>query len=210
MDAADEHSLPPPMPPPPPPQPNRSEAYSLSSESTSSDVEGDMQPPNAARSGGTDNDDDVDADDDDDSDGGGGGGDRDDEDEDEEESDDSDDSTEAAVAATDDDCAVAGAAVSRPLSAEMYFMASRSVVIFVSFSLCASTARCGTARRSASNASLISRIRLRSRAFAVFLRYLREPRVLLLYISCVRGVKKSGEAVVRFYNLPAEGVNRII
>lgn len=160
----DEHSL-----PPPPPQPlNKSEAYSLSSESTSSDVDGDRQQLKAAKSGGTD---DVDDDADD--------------------MDDTDDDidglpvTAAMAAATadadadtdDDGCAsvVADAAadVSRPLSADMYFMARRSVVILVSFSLCASTARCGTARRSASNASLISRIRLRSRALAVFLRYLR-------------------------------------
>lgn len=149
VDAADEHSL------PAPPTPSRSDAYSPNSESTSSDVDGDRQQPNAARSAGTD--DDVDADDDDMA------------------------ASTPATAGPGDDCA-AGADVRRPLSAEMYFMASRSVVIFVSFSLCASTARCGTARLSASKASLISRIRLRSRAFAVFLRYLRN-RARSLIIS---------------------------
>lgn len=59
--------------------------------------------------------------------------------------------------------------------ADMYRMARRSVVILVSFSQGTGLpvmAAAGTARRSASNARLISRMRLRSRAFAVFLRYL--------------------------------------
>lgn len=153
MDAAEEHSL-----PPPPPPPSKSEAYSLSSESTSSDVEGDRQQPSAARwsvvvGNGAE---DIDA---------------------------AVPTTppppqmvvvaSASVVIDEDEDWVPGAVVRSPLSAEMYFIASRRVVILVSFSLCASTARWGTARRSASNASLISRIRLRSRAFAVFLRYLR-------------------------------------
>lgn len=182
MDAAEEQSLPPPPPPlpPPTPQPNKSDAYSLSNESTSSDVEGDKQPSAARSGGGTDGDDDIDDDDDDD--------DVDDEDDDEEDIiiivDAADSATEVVVVVvvvmaevttlvvSAPDSGPTGVVVSKPLRADIYFMARRSVVIFVNFSLCASTARCGTARRSASKASLISLMRLRSRAFAVFLRYL--------------------------------------
>lgn len=115
----DEQSLPPPQPP------NRSEAYSLSRESTSSDVDGDRQQLNAAKSGGTDDDDDED----------------DDEDADEEDDNMVVPPEAATIAAAAADCASGGAADRRPLSADMYFMARRSVVILVNFSLCASTAR---------------------------------------------------------------------
>lgn len=75
------------------------------------------------------------------------------------------------------------------LKAEIYFIAKRNVVIFVNFSLAAAVAlgtfalgtvgifaphccKCGTAFLNASNAALISRIRLLSLALAVFLLYL--------------------------------------
>lgn len=58
----------------------------------------------------------------------------------------------------------------------MYFMAMRSVVIFVNFSLLLtgllSPNETGTHCRRCSNALFISRIRMRSRALAVFRRYL--------------------------------------
>lgn len=58
----------------------------------------------------------------------------------------------------------------------MYFMAMRSVVIFVNFSLLLlgllSQNDTGTHSRKCSNALFISRIRTRSRALAVFRRYL--------------------------------------
>lgn len=58
----------------------------------------------------------------------------------------------------------------------MYFIAIRSVVIFVSFSLLLSGLlsqnETGTLSRRCSNALFISRIRMRSRALAVFRRYL--------------------------------------
>lgn len=62
------------------------------------------------------------------------------------------------------------------VSVLMYFMAMRSVVIFVNFSLLLfellSQNDTGTHCRRCSNALFISRIRIRSRAFAVFRRYL--------------------------------------
>lgn len=65
---------------------------------------------------------------------------------------------------------------STSVSKPIYFMANRNVVIFVSFSLvgpASSTAMlCGTQCRKFSNAVLISRMRVRSRALAVFRRYL--------------------------------------
>lgn len=61
------------------------------------------------------------------------------------------------------------------LNVVIYFIANLNVVIFVSFSFvtfAGSSERCGTTRRNVSNATLISFIRLLSRAFAVLRRYL--------------------------------------
>uniref|UniRef100_A0A182QJ82 Uncharacterized protein n=1 Tax=Anopheles farauti TaxID=69004 RepID=A0A182QJ82_9DIPT len=95
---------------------------------------------------------------------------------------------------------VPGVPCSISLSIRMYFIANRSVVIFVSFSLDAAlpphggeltgelaplvpATATGTARLKFSNALLISRMRLRSRAFAVFRRYLLRGAALGLGFS---------------------------
>lgn len=86
---------------------------------------------------------------------------------------------------------------SASFSVRMYFMASRSVVILVSFSLFVEVGvplaiAAGTQLRRFSKALFISRIRVRSRALAVFRRYLLSGAALGFFFSF--GLRAEGVA----------------